>query len=87
MGVSTQLEVSICFPLAANCYKNVNPEDAISSLRQAAAFLTELGKFKQIGRIHKDIAEIYEKEGSYDEGMLGRLVGPRRGKVLVKCLS
>ncbi len=36
----------------------MNPEEAISSLRQAAAFLTELGKFKQIGKIHKDIAEV-----------------------------
>ncbi len=44
----------------ANCYKNINPEDAIGSLRQAAALLMELGKFKQIGKIHKDIAEIYE---------------------------
>ncbi|EWM30136.1 alpha-soluble nsf attachment protein [Nannochloropsis gaditana] len=68
---------------AANCYKNVNPEDAISSLRQAAAFLTELGKFKQIGRIHKDIAEIYEKEGSYDEAVENypRVCGPVCGEL------
>ncbi|GAB5030318.1 soluble nsf attachment protein alpha isoform [Nannochloropsis oceanica] len=54
---------------AANCYKNINPEDAIGSFRQAATLLMELGKFKQIGKIHKDIAEIYEKEGSYDEAV------------------
>ena len=57
----------------------MNPEDAIGSLRQAAAFLTELGKFKQIGKIHKDIAEIYEKEGSYDEGREGGREGGKEG--------
>lgn len=59
----------------ANCYKNINPEDAIGSFRQAATLLMELGKFKQIGKIHKDIAEIYEKEGSYDEGKEGEREG------------
>jgi hypothetical protein len=46
----------------------VNPEEAIASLRQAAAFLTELGKFKQIGKIHKDIAEVRNEKGGRKEG-------------------
>jgi tetratricopeptide (TPR) repeat protein len=36
----------------------VNPEDAIASFRQAVGFLTELGKLKQIGKIHQQIAEV-----------------------------
>jgi len=36
----------------------VNPEDAINSFRQAIGYLSEMGKFKQVGKIHQQIAEV-----------------------------
>lgn len=49
----------------------INPEDAIASFRKAAGYLTELGKFKQIGKIHQQIAEVRTRGAFASEKRVG----------------
>ena len=52
---------------AGNCYKEVNPQQAIGVFRRAVGHWTEAGRFNQAAKITKNIGEMYEKDGSAGE--------------------
>jgi alpha-soluble NSF attachment protein len=54
---------------AANCYKRVNPPDAINSLIEAGKIYTEIGRFSQAAKVQKEIADLYEKESDFEKAI------------------
>lgn len=47
---------------AATCYQKVNVQDAITCLLQSVEMFRELGRFSQVAKLHKEVAEMYERE-------------------------
>mmetsp|Transcript_16287 Transcript_16287/g.15611 ORF Transcript_16287/g.15611 Transcript_16287/m.15611 type:complete len:299 (-) Transcript_16287:212-1108(-) len=51
---------------AGNCFKKVNPKEAIKAFNQAIDIYNESGRFSLSSRYYKEIAEIYEADGNMD---------------------
>lgn len=51
------------FKNAANSYKKVHPEAAVSALHQAIQLLIKAGQFRQAADREKEIAQIYAQDG------------------------
>lgn len=47
---------------AGNCYKKINPVEAIKAFQRAIEFYNENGRFGSSARYYKEIAEIYEAD-------------------------
>ncbi|KAL3985365.1 Alpha-soluble NSF attachment protein [Acanthocheilonema viteae] len=47
---------------AANCYRKVNPQQAIDCLMKTAEFYTDMGRFNMAAKYHCTMAEIFESE-------------------------
>jgi len=48
----------------ANCYKKVDPNEAVSCLLKAIEIYTDMGRFSMAAKHHQTIAEMYENEAN-----------------------
>ncbi|GMI50369.1 hypothetical protein ScalyP_jg7589 [Parmales sp. scaly parma] len=60
--LSSSHEASAAMMDAGNCYKKVNPPQAINAFRGAIGLWTEAGRFNQAAKMLKEIAEMYEAD-------------------------
>ncbi|KAJ6634847.1 Alpha-soluble NSF attachment protein [Pseudolycoriella hygida] len=49
---------------ASNCFKKVDPNEAVSCLLKAIEIYTEMGRFQIAAKHHQSIAEMYENEAN-----------------------
>jgi len=49
---------------ASNCYKKVDPNEAVSCLLKAIEIYTDMGRFTMAAKHHQTIAEMYENEAN-----------------------
>ncbi len=54
---------------AGNCYKKINPVDAIQTFMQAIGMYNDKGRFSQSARYYKEVAEIYESDNNPGSAM------------------
>lgn len=57
-------ESATCYVDASNCYKKIDPNEAIGCLMKAIEIYTEMGRFSIAAKHHQAIAEMYEGEAN-----------------------
>lgn len=55
-------DAASCYVDAGNCYKKVDPQEAVNSILKAIEIYTDMGRFSIAARHHMTVAEIYENE-------------------------
>lgn len=65
---SVSHECGTMFKEAGDCFKEVNPQEAVNAWREAIEIFSENGRWNQCGTMMKNIAEIYERGDMSDEG-------------------
>ena len=55
---------------AAQCYKQINPGDAVSAYRQAIDIYNSNGRFGMSSRYCKEMAEVYEQDNNSEMALL-----------------
>ncbi|KAJ1635491.1 soluble NSF attachment protein alpha isoform [Pavlovales sp. CCMP2436] len=62
LKVGSQHEAATGFQEAGNAYKKVNSAEAVEMLTKTIELLSDLGRFSQVAKHHKDIGEMFEGE-------------------------
>lgn len=57
-------DAASCFVDAGNCYKKVDPQQAVDSILKAIEIYTDMGRFSIAAKHHMTVAEIYENEAA-----------------------
>ncbi|XP_015783704.1 alpha-soluble NSF attachment protein [Tetranychus urticae] len=55
-------DAASCYVDAGNCYKKVDPQEAVNSILKAIEIYTDMGRFSIAAKHHMTVAEIYENE-------------------------
>ncbi|KAN0012653.1 hypothetical protein ACTFIV_004217 [Dictyostelium citrinum] len=66
---SSKHDAASSYVLAAGCYKKGNVIDAITCLKAAIEYYTDEGRFAISAKHQKEIAELYEAEGDFDQAI------------------
>ncbi|KAG8465843.1 hypothetical protein KFE25_005413 [Diacronema lutheri] len=64
--ISSQHEAATAFQEAGNAYKKVDSAQAVAMLQLTIDILSDLGRFSQVAKHHKDIGEMLEAEENFE---------------------
>ncbi|CAM9877666.1 unnamed protein product [Chrysoparadoxa australica] len=60
-------EAASSYVEAGKCFKHNSPSDAVQSMTSAVTHYIEMGRFNQAARMLKDIGDMYDADGNYED--------------------
>jgi len=69
MAVGNQVEANSQWKEAGKCYRHFDSTLAIDAYKNAIQYFLDEGKFNQAARLHEEIAEMLNEDGSYPESI------------------